>query len=220
VLQNLLESGNLRSLLQFRVVGPPVTQPKKFAAGDALMEQSLLNSFNNLQAIAQQVRAGRVPSGIVQRSFRFERGNGGFQINGQFFDLNRDDASPQAGALELWNLQNDSGGWFHPVHLHLLHAGFGFIVVDRNGVPIRPGDQEYGWKETVNVGRNNESVRVLMQWPPVPVNPNNPNPNPAQVAGQKDFRFFQRRYVFHCHNVDHEDHDMMAQVHILPDPLS
>jgi spore coat protein A, manganese oxidase len=205
VLQNLLESGNLRNVMQFRVVGYPVAQPNPVVEGQPLMEQSLLNSFNALQTLAAQIRAGGTPAGLVRRTFRFERGNGGFQINGKFFDLNRDDAAPRAGALELWNLQNDSGGWFHPVHLHLLHAGFGFIVVDRNGAPIRPGNQEYGWKETVNVGRNNESVRVLMRWPDVPVNPANPAANAA---------FFQRRYVFHCHNIDHEDHDMMAQIRI------
>jgi FtsP/CotA-like multicopper oxidase with cupredoxin domain len=109
----------------------------------------------------------------------------------------------------VWNLQNDSGGWFHPVHLHLLHAGFGFVVIDRNGVPITATDQEFGWKETVNVGRNNESVRVLMQWPAVPVNP--ANGSAPVLSGQPTFDFFERRYVFHCHNIDHEDHDMMAQ---------
>jgi spore coat protein A len=206
-LQNRLESGNLRRVMEFRVVGEPISQPR-VVEGQALMDENeLLPAFNRLQTLAGQIRAGSTPSGLVRRTFRFERGNGGFQINKKFFELNVDDAAPRAGNLELWNLQNDSGGWFHPVHLHLLHAGFGFIVVDRNGVPIRPGDQEYGWKETVNVGRNNESVRVLMRWPDVPVNPANPQPEAA---------FFQRRYVFHCHNIDHEDHDMMAQVRIDP----
>ena len=143
------------------------------------------------------------------RTFRFERSDGGFAINGRFFDLDVDNAVIHPGAHEVWNLQNDSGGWFHPVHLHLLHAGFGFVVIDRNGVPITATDQEFGWKETVNVGRNNESVRVLMQWPAVPANP--ANGSAPVLSGQPTFDFFERRYVFHCHNIDHEDHDMMAQ---------
>ena len=98
--------------------------------------------------------------------------------------------------------------------MHLLHAGFGFVVIDRNGVAIGPTDQEFSWKETVNLGRNNESVRVLMQWPDVPVNPE--NRQVAPVPGQPGPDFFQRRYVFHCHNVDHEDHDMMAQLRVEP----
>ena len=35
------------------------------------------------------------------------------------------------------------------------------------------------------------------------------------VSGQPTFDFFERRYVFHCHNIDHEDHDMMAQFRIM-----
>jgi FtsP/CotA-like multicopper oxidase with cupredoxin domain len=112
----------------------------------------------------------------------------------------------------VWELENDSGGWFHPVHIHLLHAGFGFVVLDRNGVPITAADADWGWKETVDVGRNNQSVRVLMQWPTVPVNPN--NGLQATGVGNRDFRFFESRYVFHCHVIDHEDHDMMAQVQV------
>jgi len=212
VLQNLLESGDLSNIMQFRLLPGTVAQANRVVVGQPLMDPDLLAKFNHLQALAAQLRAGGPPPAEIAqiRTFRFERGDGGFQINGKFFDLNVDDAAPRAGTFEVWDLQNDSGGWFHPVHLHLQHAGFGFVVIDRNGVPITPADQEFGWKETVNVGRNNESVRVLMQWPDVPVNPNN-GPN---VAGQKPTAFFERRYVFHCHNVDHEDHDMMAQIRV------
>ena len=124
------------------------------------------------------------PSLIAQfRTYRFERSSGGFAINGRFFDLNVDNAVIRTGTYEVWNLQNDSGGWFHPVHPHLLH-----------------------------VGRNNESVRVLMQWPDVPVN--GANSAARVVSGQPTFDFFERRYVFHCHNIDREDHHMMAQFRI------
>ena len=108
-------------------------------------------------------------------------------------------------------IRNDSGGWFHPVHVHLLHAGFGMVLIDRNGVPIKKTDQEWGWKETITDNRNNDSVRALMQWPDVPVNPNNAE---VSAAPARPFTFFERRYVFHCHNVDHEDRDMMAQLRV------
>ncbi len=218
VLQNLLESGNLGSIMQFRVQPGTVTDPSQVP--NQLMAADLQASFNNLRSIAADLRAREQrgappPAQIAQfRSFRFERSGGGFAINGNFFDVNVDNAAPRAGTYEVWNFENDSGGWFHPVHLHLLHAGFGFVVIDRNGVAIGPTDQEFNWKETVNLGRNNESVRVLMHWPDVPVNP--ANRQVAPFAGQPGFDFFQRRYVFHCHNVDHEDHDMMAQLRMEP----
>jgi spore coat protein A, manganese oxidase len=214
VLQNLLESGNLRNIMQFRLLPGAAPQGTPVVAGQPLMSADLLAKFNVLQALAARVRAGGpLPPEIAGvRNFRMERGNGAFQINKKGFDLNVDDATPRAGTFELLNLQNDSGGWFHPNHLHLLHAGFGLVVIDRNGEPITPTDQEFGWKETVNIGRNNESVRVITLWPDVPVNPT--NASQPQVAGQRTFDFFQRRYVFHCHNVDHEDHDMMAQFRV------
>ena len=157
---------------------------------------------------------GTPPPSLIApfRTYRFERSSGGFAINGRFFDLNVDNAVIRTGTYEEWNLQNDSGGWFHAVHLHLLHAGFGFVVIDRNGTAITAAGQEFGWKKTVNVGRNNESVRVLMQWPDVPVN--GANSTARVVSGQPTFDFFERRYVFHCHNIDHEDHHMMAQFRI------
>jgi spore coat protein A, manganese oxidase len=222
VLQNLLESGNLGSIMQFRVQPGTVTDTSQVP--NQLMAAYLQDSFNSLRQIANDLRTREQqgappPAQIAQfRQFRFERSGGGFAINGKFFDVNCDDAAPRAGTYEVWNLQNSSGGWFHPVHLHLLHAGFGFVVIDRNGVAIGPTDQEFNWKETVNLGRNNESVRVLMQWPDVPVNPE--NGQVPTVLGQHGPAFYERRYVFHCHNVDHEDHDMMAQLRVLSETES
>jgi FtsP/CotA-like multicopper oxidase with cupredoxin domain len=215
---NKLESGKLGLVMQFRVgSGSVVDTSNPLAPGTRLMAPDLLDRFNALRALGIQFLAGqasgKVPAQIAQvRSFRWERGNGGFQINGQFFDPNRDDAAPRRGTFEVWKLENDSGGWFHPVHIHLLHAGFGFVVLDRNGVPITAADQEWGWKETVDVGRNNDNVHILMQWPAVPVNPN--NSSEPQLPNTRDFTFFEKRYVFHCHVMDHEDFDMMGQLRV------
>ena len=32
-------------------------------------------------------------------------------------------------AVEMWEIENKSGGWFHPVHIHLVD----FKVLSRNG---------------------------------------------------------------------------------------
>ncbi|MEM5788490.1 MAG: multicopper oxidase domain-containing protein, partial [Syntrophobacteraceae bacterium] len=52
------------------------------------------------------------------RIFRFERNNGRWSVNGQFFDHDRIDADPIAGQPERWNLVNGGGGWAHPIHIH------------------------------------------------------------------------------------------------------
>ena len=90
-------------------------------------------------------------------------------------------ARPNLGATEVWEIENSSGGWFHPVHIHLVD----FKVLSRNGKPPQPW--ELGPKDVVYVGEG-ETVRVAMTFGP-----------------------HKGRYMVHCHNLPHEDHDMMTQ---------
>src|SRR3712207_7016590 len=46
----------------------------------------------------------------------------------------------------LFRSENSSGGWFHPLHVHLVD----FQVLSRNGRPPRP--EELGPKDVVYVG--------------------------------------------------------------------
>jgi len=101
--------------------------------------------------------------------------------------------NPGLGDVEIWELRNRSGGWFHPIHIHLVD----FKILDRNGRP--PFAYEIGPKDTAYVG-GNETVRVIARYGP-------------QVG----------RYMMHCHNLVHEDHDMMLQFevgHGGPDPIT
>jgi len=128
------------------------------------------------------------PSDAVRtRRMEFERKNGKWTINGTTWDdvvnsgYKQVLANPGLDDVEIWELENSSGGWFHPVHIHLVD----FRVLDRNGRP--PHDFERGPKDTVYVGEG-EVVRVIMR-----------------------FEREQGRYMIHCHNLVHEDHDMMGQ---------
>jgi FtsP/CotA-like multicopper oxidase with cupredoxin domain len=124
------------------------------------------------------------------RNFRFERGSGHWTINGTTWDdvVNSDYqlvlANPGYRDVEIWELENASGGWFHPIHIHLVD----FKVLDRNGQPPLP--HERGPKDVVYVGEN-EKVRVIMR-----------------------FENQRGRYMMHCHNLVHEDHDMMGQFEV------
>lgn len=88
------------------------------------------------------------------------------------------------GATEIWEIENKSGGWFHPVHIHLVD----FKVLSRNGRPAFAYEQ--GPKDVVYIGEG-EKVRVLMKFGP-----------------------HKGRYMVHCHNLPHEDHDMMVQFRV------
>ena len=101
-------------------------------------------------------------------------------------DFQRVLANPDIGDVEVWNIENGSGGWFHPTHIHLVD----FKVLSRNGQP--PHAWERGPKDTVYVGEG-ETVRVVARFG---------DPKRPEVHG---------RYMVHCHNLVHEDHDMMSQ---------
>ena len=109
-------------------------------------------------------------------------------INGEPFDPLRVDAKPRLGDVELWRFVNRAfvgQAMLHPVHTHLAP----FQVLSRNGgAPLR---QERGWKDTVAI-EDGEEVEVVIRW-----------------SGHKG------RYLLHCHNLEHEDHSMMARVDVV-----
>jgi spore coat protein A, manganese oxidase len=127
---------------------------------------------------------------VQERFFRFGKDNGPYwSINGQIFDPRRDDARPVLDTNEDWILDNPSGGWGHPIHIHLGR----FRVMEIQGRPPRPGELE-GFKDVVWLGPN-QRIKVRHQ-----------------------FWNFTDRFVFHCHNGSHEDFDMMSQFNVQPGP--
>src|SRR5690606_27919132 len=98
------------------------------------------------------------------------------------------------GTTEIWRFINDSR-MMHPMHMHLVF----FQVLDKqaftreDGVTTPVGDpipltaSEEGWKDTVQVAPG-EMVRVIAK-----------------------FENFTGRFAYHCHILEHEDHEMMRQ---------
>jgi FtsP/CotA-like multicopper oxidase with cupredoxin domain len=109
-------------------------------------------------------------------------------INNEQFDPSRVDADPHLGDMEVWRFVNRSflgRTMLHPVHTHLAP----FQILRRNGGP--PLRQERGWKDTVAI-EDGEEVDVIIRW-----------------SG------YRGRYLLHCHNLEHEDHSMMARVDVV-----
>jgi spore coat protein A, manganese oxidase len=124
---------------------------------------------------------------VQTRFFEFNTQHGNFTINGRRWDPARVDAFPVIDTNEEWTLSNSGGGWGHPVHIHLGR----FRIREIRGRDPRPGELS-GFKDTVWLGPN-QTVRVVHQ-----------------------FWNFTGRFVFHCHNGSHEDHDMMSQFEVVP----
>ena len=118
---------------------------------------------------------------VTERTFVFDRNNGGWSVNGKQFDHTVISASPKLGTAEIWNIVNNSGGWMHPIHIHFEEHQ----ILSRNGKT--PPADEIAREDVIWLGHG-ESVKTFRR-----------------------FRDFTGRYVTHCHNVVHEDHAMMFQ---------
>ena len=111
------------------------------------------------------------------------------------------------GATEVWQIANLTGDT-HPIHFHLVNVQIisrqGFNAKQYNGVatfngpPTPPAPEESGWKETVRMNPG-EITTVIMKFnlPSVPFKV----PSSPRTGGNE--------YVWHCHILEHEEHDMM-----------
>lgn len=127
-----------------------------------------------------------LPGVVRRREWVFDRRQGMWAINNELFDPDKPRAVVKLDTSEIWTLETKSGGWAHPIHIHLTE----FKILSRNGKT--PPPHERGWKDVVDVGPN-EKVTVFLH-----------------------FRDFAGRYVMHCHNTVHEDHAMMVRWDSVP----
>jgi spore coat protein A, manganese oxidase len=123
----------------------------------------------------------------VQRRFRFTPGG---QRNGMpLWTINGKPFDPARmdarPRLGSTEIWELTAGPAHPVHLHLVH----FKVLSRNNGEPLPTDA--GWKDTVDLTAG-ERATVIAR-----------------------FDSYKGKYVFHCHNLEHEDMMMMANFEVV-----
>jgi bilirubin oxidase len=170
-------------------------------AGDVGVDEDYLNTDKVMRftvsntpvvdtsVVPQNLRSVPFPpaSTGIDHHFRFHRTDGEWRINGVgFADVeNRVLAKVPRGKVELWELENSSGGWTHPIHVHLVD----FKVVSRTDRGVEPYEAA-GLKDVVWLGKG-ETVVVEAHYAP-----------------------WDGVYMFHCHNLIHEDQDMMAAFNV------
>ena len=111
-------------------------------------------------------------------------------INGRTFRMQEvaHDEKVRLNTLEVWEFINEGGGMGmmggmnmpHPMHLH----GMQFQVLERRGVR-HEGYVDEGWKDTVLL-MSGERIKILVRF--------------GDYAGL---------FLYHCHNLEHEDMGMM-----------
>ena len=140
--------------------------------------------------------------------FEVQRGSAGGEtewlINGKPFDplvpatsqKNKAGLSPLAqqkmGSYNLWEIRNGGGGWVHPVHLHM----------EEHQTLIRNGKIQTAADKAHPDDISREDLVAL-------------DPSESVIIGRY-FRDFVGPYVAHCHNLAHEDHQMMWGWEITP----
>jgi blue copper oxidase len=112
---------------------------------------------------------------------------GRHSINGKIFEMDRIDETVEANTTEIWEFDNMAGDEIHPMHIH----GVQFQVLSRIGGRGKLIATEKGWKDTVLV-MPGEKVRVIMTFPS-----------------------YKGVFVFHCHNLEHEDDGMILNYEII-----
>jgi spore coat protein A, manganese oxidase len=122
--------------------------------------------------------------------------------------------TPRAGTTEIWHIFNLTGDT-HPIHFHLVNVRVlsrrPFDATAWKGTPrwtgpARSADvNELGWKETVRMNPN-ECTTVIMKFDLAKV--------PFQVPPSP--RTGGNEFVWHCHILEHEEHDMMRPLVVMP----
>ena len=133
-------------------------------------------------------------------------------------------------AIEVWEIANLTGDT-HPIHFHLVNVQVlsrqPFRITNYNGTPsffgspVAPDLNELGWKDTVRMNPG-EVTRVIARFTlptvpfTVPTTPRNsasvnqPGLGLTLLPGQK-----AHEYVWHCHILEHEEHDMMRPLVVI-----
>jgi spore coat protein A, manganese oxidase len=189
--KNNVNFANTGKVMKFQVVADSAAQPGSHSLSS--IPTTLDPGPHPTKALGGLDTMALTPDmAVAKRVLRVQREGGEWTINGETWDdveksnFTRCFANPQRNQVEQWTIVNESGGWFHPVHIHLIDGK----IIGRNTNGGKPFAWEGGPKDVFYAGEN-ESVTVLMQFD-----------TGKHVGG---------RYMVHCHNLVHEDHDMMVQ---------
>jgi FtsP/CotA-like multicopper oxidase with cupredoxin domain len=132
------------------------------------------------------------------RSFTMEMQHMAWLLNGRTFEMDvvaRNEVV-RLGDLEVWEFVNQSRHMAmpHPMHVHEVQ----FQVIEREVLPayadlsreLSDGYVDEGWKDTVLL-MPGERVKILLK-----------------------FEHYEGLYLYHCHNLEHEDLGMMRNYRV------
>lgn len=167
---------------------------------DQLMMFNVGNQTVVDESVVPDVLNPNVPFPVINntiatpdQTFEFARNNGDWRINGIGWNMvdQRVLAKVPRGTTEIWELVNGGGGWSHPIHVHLVDMH----VIARTGFDrdVEPYEAA-GLKDVIWLGPG-ETAYVEAGYQP-----------------------WDGLYMFHCHNLIHEDvSSLIVITHLLDD---
>lgn len=157
----------------------------RFVVGDTVTDGSnneVAGSLGNPSTSTQE--PPQPARATIDHTFNFQNSGGAWTINGVTYDDPgaRILARPPMGTVENWQLRYAGGPGVHPVHIHLID----FQIVSRTGGSRGVLPYESAGLKDVVLLEPGETVNVVAIYGP-----------------------WNGLYQFHCHNLVHEDHEMM-----------
>lgn len=142
---------------------------------------------------------------------------------------------PSEDGTQIWKVTHN-GVDTHPVHFHLFHVQLINRVGWDGGIRL-PHPTELGWKDTVRISPLEDTIVALrpiaprpadLPWklpnsirplePALPINSTlgftniDPLGNPITPPLTNQLTNFGWEYIWHCHILSHEEHDMMRAI--------
>jgi FtsP/CotA-like multicopper oxidase with cupredoxin domain len=138
---NTLPAGAGNFIMQFRV------------KGSGAADNSANPATQKFYSLPDKTEAPR-----VTRTFRFERSSGQWAINGRLMasDGSQVRLRVKQNTAENWILQNNSGSWMHPVHIH-----FEEYQIMNQSLPLLPVDVS---RKDVFRLQHNEQVQLFFRF--------------------------------------------------------
>ncbi len=153
------------------------------------------SSFNPLKVLRPRLTPPGIGNKDFQKQMDFVLQRGGtagqeteWLINGLQFNPVAPLWAPRVNTFESWGVNNGGGGWTHPMHIHMEEH-----QVTYRSDATAPHPEDPIGKEDVVALEGSEQTIIY-----------------------RGFRTFLGNYVAHCHNLAHEDHNMMFGWSIVP----
>jgi FtsP/CotA-like multicopper oxidase with cupredoxin domain len=173
-------------------IGTTVSGPAPVMDAKVLPKNNFRYTDNVIDSTVVAQATKMIKAGKFHRKMAFGRSMGQWTINGETWESFKIAAADIGhNSWELWMFES-GGGWFHPVHMHLVD----FYILHRDSDGGVQPYERLTPKDVLYLGPANKVFAI------------------ARFGAHKG------DYMFHCHNLIHEDDDMMRAMRVIDNGMT